>query len=258
MYSNSGKGIPEEGDNMSSKKKKNPPTSVEDPTVQEAMALAKDKANGMVITVSPPNLDTVAVCIRGTSPYVQNRFGRKALEQMIADQEAGSTKKKGKGNRPAKDFDALYKDAMHVSTEGWYGIPAATFRNAMVSACRVVGFQMTKAKLTIFTEADGYGVDGTPLVRITKGEPHPFDAVVRNATGVADIRRRPMFDPGWEAEVRIVFDRDMFTPEDIYNLIMRVGLQVGVGEGRHDSKSSTGMGWGTFEVVQASDRIKAA
>jgi len=32
-------------------------------------------------------------------------------------------------------------------------------------------------------------------------------------------------------------------------LLARVGMQVGIGEGRPDSKNSAGMGWGLFEVV---------
>ena len=45
------------------------------------------------------------------------------------------------------------------------------------------------------------------------------------------------------------YDADQFTAVDIANLMMRVGVQVGIGEGRPDSKTSTGMGWGTFEVI---------
>ena len=33
------------------------------------------------------------------------------------------------------------------------------------------------------------------------------------------------------------------------NLIARVGMQVGVGEGRPDSKQSAGLGFGLFDVV---------
>lgn len=222
---------------------------------QKGVVMAKKTAKAIVI--SRPDMQTVTLGIRGTSPMVQNKFGTDALNKMMETQMEGSTAKKGKKRDP-KDFDALYRAAMHVSIDEWHGIPAATFRNAMVSACRVCGFQMTKAKLSVFVEADGYAPDGTPLVRITHGEPHPFDAVVRNANGVADIRRRPMFDPGWEAIVRVTYDRGMFKPDDVYNLMMRVGMQVGIGEGRHDSKASTGMGWGSFELVEISSMIKVA
>jgi hypothetical protein len=41
----------------------------------------------------------------------------------------------------------------------------------------------------------------------------------------------------------------MLTEADIANLIARVGLQVGIGEGRPDSKQSAGLGFGLFEIV---------
>ena len=59
-----------------------------------------------------------------------------------------------------------------------------------------------------------------------------------------------MFREGWEADVRIRYDGDQFTASDVVNLLARAGLQVGIGEGRPDSKKSTGMGWGLFEIAK--------
>jgi hypothetical protein len=201
-----------------------------------------------LVTIQAPNFQTISFTIIGNAQYVQNKFSQKARQQMKEKQEAGSTGKKGK-QREAKDFQLLYEQSLHRSQEGWCGIPAPSFRNALISACKIVGFHMTKAKLSLFTMADGFDLDdGTPLVKITKGEPHYFESLVRLETGVADIRPRGAWFPGWEAEVRMRFDADQFTPNDVLNLMTRVGLQVGIGEGRPDSKSSNGMGWGTFDV----------
>jgi hypothetical protein len=121
----------------------------------------------------------------------------------------------------------------------------------MISACRVVGFKMTHAKLSVFVEPDGFDADdGTPLVRIY-GEPMVHEGLVRNATGVADVRWRPMWRQ-WHAFVRVVYDADQFTLEDVSNLLARAGMQVGIGEGRPDSKMSAGMGWGTFRIAAES------
>ena len=49
----------------------------------------------------------------------------------------------------------------------------------------------------------------------------------------------------------IRWDADQFTLDDVTNLLSRVGLQVGIGEGRPDSKNSAGMGWGLFEIARA-------
>ena len=201
-----------------------------------------------VVTIKAPNFQQVGFTIIGNAPYVQNKFSQKARQQMKEKQEAGSTGKKGK-QREAKDFQLLYEQSLHKSQEGWYGIPAPSFRNALISSCKLVGFHMTKAKLSLFTLSDGFDIDdGTPLVKVTKGKPHYFESLVRLETGVADIRPRGMWDAGWEALVRMRFDADQFTANDVLNLMIRVGMQVGIGEGRPDSKSSNGMGWGTFDV----------
>ncbi len=200
------------------------------------------------VTIKPANISTVEFRIEGIAPLVQARFSAKAMQAMMAKMAAGSTAK-GKKEREARDYDADMVNAMHISTEGWTGIPAAAFRNGMISACRLIGFKMTLAKLSVFVEGDGLdAVDGVPLVKLEANAPERLDMAVRNATGVADIRVRPMWRQ-WGATLRIQFDGDQFTAKDVANLLGRVGLQVGIGEGRPDSKSSAGMGWGRFRIA---------
>ena len=173
---------------------------------------------------------------------------------MRETQEAGSTQK-GKKHREPKNFEQCYEEAKHVSEDGWLGIAASSFRNGAISACRTVGYAMTLAKLAIFVEADGYDKgDGTPLVRLIKGEPQMWIAPTRNATGVMDLRARPMWREGWQIRLRIRYDADMLTESDVVNLINRVGIQVGIGEGRPDSKKSAGIGLGLFKIVNPTEK----
>jgi hypothetical protein len=207
---------------------------------------AQQMATKEQVTISPPNFEVGEFLGIGTSPYVQLRFAAKTVEAMKAKMALGSQAKKG-AKRPPRDFDEDYRQALHVSAEGWYGIPASAFRNAMISACRVVGFQMTKAKLAVFVEAGGFdAIDGTPLVRI-EGSPERCEHRVRNDDGSTDIRIRAMWRE-WSIKLRIRYDADMFSATDIANLLARVGQQVGVGEGRPDGKKSAGMGWGMFRL----------
>lgn len=206
-----------------------------------------------IMNVRAPNFAYVSLRIIGTSIYCQNKFGQKALEQMRTQQLAGGAAKARKVH-DAKDFDQLYRDAMHLSKEGWAGIPSSAFRNALIDACRTCGGVMTRARLAIFCVQDGHdAVSGEPLTRITVGEPYKREMPVRNANGVIDIRARPVWDPGWEAIVTLRYDRDMISLEDVVNLMVRVGLQVGIGEGRPSSKKSNGIGWGLFDVEIAAD-----
>lgn len=202
-----------------------------------------------VMSIPAPDLRRMVVHIESTTPYVQLKFSEKAKAMMRAKMEAGSTAK-SKRAKDARDFDSDFAGAQHISEEGWHGIPAAAFRSALISACRLVGFKMTLAKLSINVSADGFDRDdGTPMVRIN-GDSEMHISHVRNATGVVDLRVRAMFRK-WTAGVTIEYDAGQFTENDVVNLLARVGLQVGVGEGRPDSKNSAGMNFGLFRVAGA-------
>jgi len=219
------------------------------PTAKKKTEESKTKAQ--TITIQPLRDASARFLIEGIVPLVQNRFPEKVEEEMRQKQEAGSQAKKGR-KREAKDFAALSEASKHISVDGWNGLPAAAFRSGMISACRLVGFKMTIAKLSVWIMADGVEADGTALVRITKGKPRPCVHSVRNATGVADLRPRSMWDAGWQAVLQVGWDSDQFSLTDVTNLLVRVGHQVGIQEGRPDSKMSAGMGWGRFKVVSAS------
>lgn len=200
------------------------------------------------VLITPPDFQRLVINIRGTTPLVINRFSAKAMDMIRQAQEAGNVSRSKRAREP-KDFDALFEGAKHISDKGWEGIHAAAFRNGAISACRAVGFKMTHAKLAFSVEQDGFDrVDGAPLVKLTSGIAEPWIAPTRNTTGVVDLRCRPMYRE-WSASLRIRHDAGMLSSNDVVNLIARVGLQVGIGEGRPDSKMSAGLGFGLFEIV---------
>lgn len=203
------------------------------------------------LVIPKPDFQWIELSIEGTAPLMIHKFSTKAQTEMRATQEAGS-QAKSKSKRDPKDFESLCDGARHISTEGWDGIHAGCFRNAAISACRTAGYVMTKAKLAIFIECDGYDAENNPLVRIQDAEGNnavPVMSVMpcRNATGVIDLRARPTYNP-WFAKLKVKFDNGMLSQEDVTNLMQRVGLQVGVGEGRPDSRQSAGIGYGLFRI----------
>lgn len=211
------------------------------------MAIKKE-----VVAITAPDIREGRFAIVGTAPMVQNKFSARALERIAEDQARGTKAKSTK--REPKDFDLCFREATHVADGGWYGIPASAFRKGLISTCRLLGFPMTLAKLSVFVMADGYETDRfgkQPLVKITKGDPKRTDFAVRNDSGVCDIRPRPMWEEGWEATVTIRYDAGQFTLSDVTNLLARMGMQVGIGAGRHDSTDSAGMGWGMFEIQRS-------
>lgn len=201
------------------------------------------------INIKPPNIKRGEIWIKGNAPLVIHKFSHKAKLQIQQKQEAGSTANTKK-KREAKNFDEMFQEARHISFDGWDGIPATAFRNACISACRLVGFKMSLAKLSIFIIEDGFDrEEGTPLIKIIGPDPRRLDSMVRigGIQKTVDIAVRAQWIQ-WGARLRFRYDADQFTASDIVNLISRVGLQIGICEGRPDSSSSCGMGWGTFDI----------
>lgn len=217
-------------------------------TAKKAAKPAASDIKTETVQITAPKIHTAEFRIVGTAPYIQLRFSEKAINAMREKHEAGSQANKKKA-KEARDFHQDFLQAQHLSDDKkpWNGIPASAFRNGMISACRLVGFKMVLAKLSVFILPDGFDkVDGVPLIKI-EGTPESHLMHARNATGVCDLRVRAKFWP-WSATVRVQYDADQFTSTDVANLMTRVGAQVGIGEGRPDSKMSAGMGWGTFKL----------
>jgi hypothetical protein len=209
-----------------------------------------EKTTGASVTIKPPNFGRATFTIEGIAPLVIHRFSAKTKNQMKQKMETGKAAS-SKKNREAKDTDDIYQESRYISTEGWDGFHAGAIRNALISACRLVGFKMTLAKMSIFVEADGWDKEEPqiPLIRIY-GKSQKQEDIARVETGQPYVTVRAAFHE-WSAKIKIRWDGDQFTTEDVANLLSRVGLQVGIGEGRPDSKNSAGMGWGLFEVKNA-------
>jgi hypothetical protein len=200
------------------------------------------------VAITPPNFRIVNFRVVGNAPFLSNAMSSDARAKMKAGQEEGTRARKMKRNRDPKDFHKVFRGSLHLSREGWYGVTASSFRNAMIDACRTVDMPMTRAKLFLFIQHDGYDKDdGTPLVRI-HGEPVQDERIGKLAGGQSDILTRARFDE-WHCDLRIKYDADSLTATDVGNLLARAGFHCGVGAGRPNSKNSNGIGMGTFDVA---------
>jgi hypothetical protein len=207
----------------------------------------------VAVQIKAPNFKTADFEIKGNAPLVIHRFSAKIKKQMLDKMEAGKVSASRK-NREAKSSADSFNEARYISRQGWDGFNASAIRNAMISACRLVNFKMTLAKMSVFIIAEG--VDKVepqiPLIQILGCKAVQQEDFARVETGSAYVTIRAAYH-GWSAKLRVRWDNDQFNVTDISNLLMRVGQQVGIGEGRPDSKNSAGMGWGTFDLVNHED-----
>lgn len=199
---------------------------------------------GQAIVIPKPKIITLSVRIRGTAPLMICRMDEKTQDAIGSKMEG-----KAQNKKESKNFDAEYKAARYVSTEGWDGVNAVSFRAAMISAARnVEGLTMTALKQAVFVEADGYCPTGTPLIRILKAKAEKHTGPCRTTTGVTYLRARPLYRD-WECVLRLRLNGSLLSAEAALNLLSHAGAWCGVGEWRPTAnKSMTGQ-FGTWEIV---------
>jgi hypothetical protein len=213
-------------------------------------AAVKTEPKKEVLNIAPLKQAILTVPLIGETPLKILRFSKKKQDEIMNTQKAG-TQAKTKKKREPKDFERDYEEAKYIgvtSGERWIGMNASGLRIGCIETCRVAGFVMTRAKMSVFCLADGVDTidNSTPLVRVY-GEPEMVVDPVRNDNGSVDLRARVCFQE-WRINARIRFDEDQFSPSDILNLLIRVGQQNGLGEGRMNSKNGCGTGNGVFLV----------
>lgn len=203
-----------------------------------------------IVTIKAPNMAHLEFNVAGTAPLVIHRFDEKMRDEFRKKVIRGSepTGKKRHEGRAIADICEAAKYLGETDGVYWEGFNASAIRTALISACRLVNFKMTLAKLSLFVVPDGYDIltPSIPLVRIN-GTAKIDESMGRTSTGISMLIVRPMYFP-WSATLRLRYDADQFSATDVTNLLLRVGEQVGIGEGRPDSKGSAGMGWGTFTL----------
>lgn len=175
----------------------------------------------------------VKIPIRGTTPLIVHRFSEKAKKAML-DAMQGK-----KSPKQAKDPEAEYEAAFYRLKDGErYGFPAIGFKQAMVSATRFFGkdVSMVLVRQTVFVH--GEEGEDQPLIPID-GTPHMREDVVTVGRGGHDLRYRPEF-PEWSATVPVEFVTATFTLDSVVSLIEAAGLGVGVGEWRPEKNGDFG------------------
>lgn len=210
------------------------------------------KKTEIAIEIPKPSIQVLETMLIGDSRLVVHNWSQKAIDMMKLKQ-SGKARLKKEPRNPEED----YQSSLYVSTDGWHGVPTNAFKAAFVGGCRYSeGISMVMGRGAIFVESDGEDAKGNSLVEIHGDGPHPREDLVRIAMGTSDIRYRGEWRTWW-ANVRVRFNANVITEEQIFNLISLAGLHVGICEGRPGAPKST-MDWGQFHPASANEMKKAA
>jgi len=209
------------------------------------------KQDVILIDIPKPDIQTINLVLVSDSRLVSHRWSEKARQQMM-DKQTGKAVKKKEPKNPEED----YKATLYQHKDGWYGMPATAFKGAAVNACRYTeGITMVMARGVIFVESDGSDKDGIELVKVEGDGPHMREDMVRIGMLQSDIRHRGEWRE-WKTNVRVRYNANIITAEQIMNLFSLAGLHVGIGEGRPGAPKKS-MDWGMFHVATGKEAKNA-
>lgn len=195
-----------------------------------------------IVTIPGVKTDRLTTLLIGTAPLICHKFSEK-LRKQILDKHMGEAS----GGRERKDPTANYEAARYRLPDGTDGVPAGGVKAAIVDGfSKESGVPMTKAKGGIRVSPDDAG---TNLVRIiTPTAPRMREDVVRNESGVVDIRHRPEYWP-WAMKVTVEYLPARISQKQVLQAIATSGFTVGLCEWRPSSKQSKSGSYGTWRLA---------
>lgn len=215
----------------------NGPTAVLDkPTETDAIG---------AVSIAPLVMPTAQVHITGLSPLVTHAWSEKARKMMLENQQKGKTKGTAKKQREDKDPKADFIASQYRLPDGRYGVPAAAFKGAIVSAGRLIeGVTMTLLKQCVIVL--GEGPDQLVPLEL-EAPPEMWEQPVRIGMGTSDLRYRPRYWP-WGATLRVKYVASVLDLGSLVNLVHASGLG-GIGEWRPSAPKSMTGAYGMYAVT---------
>lgn len=201
--------------------------------------MAMKNTSGTVIELPRPNIQIVDVTLIGDTPLIVHRWSEKAKKQM-RDKQTG----KATAGKEKKDPEQDFQDSLHMTPDGKHGFPVIGIKAAAVTACTSIG------AITKVAARQAFHIDGEYAL-IEGPEPTMREDMVRVGMGTADIRYRGQYWP-WQTTVRIRFNANVLSAEQILNLLNTAGFAVGIGEWRPERDGQ----YGLFHVANA-EELKA-
>jgi hypothetical protein len=181
----------------------------------------------LIIRIPPIKVKVVEVHLVGDSPLICHKWSDDAKRQMLDKQMKRAT-----SGKAAKDPEKDYAASLYKHPDGSYGFPAVAFKSAAVDACsHIEGMTKVEARGAFHIIGD--------MVKL-EGKPNPREDMVRLGGTTADIRYRGEFRK-WSVKLRIRFNENVLSAEQIINLLNVAGFAIGVGDWRPEKNGSFGM-----------------
>lgn len=198
--------------------------------------IAPERTAPSAISIEQPKVNNVVLELISDSPLIQNAFSQKTIEQMLRKHMGFNVQKENKVPRQC------IEDATIRNIKKEVCIPTVAFKNAMLTASmQIKGMMKTRLRPILYVVGQS--------IPVVYDKMTPRMDMVRTATGMPDVRFRPMFE-NWSVRVALQF-ADILPVQTVVDLLNRSG-RVGVGEWRPEKNGV----FGTYHVARVIDNAK--
>jgi hypothetical protein len=195
-----------------------------------------------IMTIPGVKTMTLTTLLIGTAPLIAHKFSHKLIG-AIRDKHMG----KASEGREAKDPEANFHAARYRLSDGTDGIPAGGVKAAFTCGFPKGSGVTLRAAKSLRVLADDPATNLTRII-IDDSSPRMREDVVRNATGVVDIRHRPEYWP-WAMLVAIQYLPSMVSASQLLQGVAVSGHIEGFCEWRPGSKESKSGTFGTWRLA---------
>ena len=186
------------------------------------------ESTGKCVMVKPIDLIGLRFRIIGTSPLVVHNWSKKAMAMLRM-----TAAERRKVPKVARDPETEAEGATYRTADGRHGILAMAVKTAMITAAhKDMGLPRSVVMKAIRFAESG-------VIPLECEEPIIREDVVRVGMGATDLRYRPQYTK-WAATIRMDYDAESLTSQDVINLVNRAGFSVGIGEWRAEKGGELG------------------
>jgi hypothetical protein len=218
--------------------------SISTATTAPAEKITSSKSG--IVTIPGVKTEMLMTLIIGTAPMICHKFSEK-LRKQILDKHMGEAS----AGREKKDPQANFEAARYRLPDGSDGVPAGGVKAAIVDGFgKDAGVFVSKAKGAIRVTPDD--IESNLVRIITPNVPRLREDVVRNESGVVDIRHRPEYWP-WAMKITVEYLPQIASQKQVLQAIAKSGFTVGLCEWRPSSKQSKSGSYGTWRLASAEE-----
>ncbi len=195
------------------------------------------KTKVKAITIKAIKVAQITVPIKGKTPLLMDKFPDEAKNDILAKQSGVSKANKKK----IRDTKEEVLSAIHTDSKGNVAFPSFGFKKGMMESTSFVGDKFFSKKL-VSGSVKIIANDSLIPIKFKKQD------ILEHSVG-CNTKFNPQFHD-WSCELKIQYDENNISAQDIITLLNYAGFYCGVGSWRPKSGGGGSGEFGMYEVSQ--------